>query len=163
MRTILGLTILGLGLIAGCSGNSGDIQLPGTQTKLHDVKSRLTDFQMRNGIGPITEPIELAAIDKELAQRGEKLFKTNCSACHKLDERYVGPAQRDLVERRSPEYIINMIMNPNEMLQKNPEAKKMLSQYMTPMPNMNVSLNEARALLEYFRYVDVHKKVTEVN
>jgi mono/diheme cytochrome c family protein len=107
--------------------------------------------------------MQLAAIDKELAEQGEELFKINCSACHKLDERYVGPAQRDLVERRSPEYIMNMILNPAEMLEKHPEAKKMLAKFMTPMPNQNVNREEARAILEYFRYMDANKDKTEVD
>lgn len=153
--------MLGLGLIAGCGGQS-DTNSQNSQSAEQNNENGLTDFQMKNGIGPVTQPLELAALNKEMAEKGEELFKTNCSACHKLDERYVGPAQRDLVERRSPEYILNMILNPAEMLEKHPEAKKMLAQYMTPMPNQNVSREEARAILEYFRYVDAHKDQTEV-
>lgn len=153
----LAALVMMVGFAWGCSG-SGDKNNDATeQETTQENASGLTDFQMKNGIGPVTEELDLGPIDEDMAERGEKLFKTNCSACHKLDERYVGPAQRDLVERRSPEYIMNMILNPAEMLEKHPEAKKMLAQFMTPMPNQNLSREEARAVLEYFRYVDTQK------
>ncbi len=128
------------------------------QAEVSENNSGLSDFQMENGIGPITEKLELKSIDKKLSSKGESIFNVKCAACHKLDERYVGPAQRDLVERRSPEYIMNMMMNPDEMLKKHPEAQKMLATYMTPMPNQNLTEEDARALLEYFRVVDKEKK-----
>jgi hypothetical protein len=37
------------------------------------------------------------------------------------------------------------------MLQKHPEAKKMLAQYLTPMTFQNVSKDEAMQILEYLR------------
>lgn len=152
------MALLSLLLVGwGCSGSNSKSQDNGSssaQTEEAGNNSGLTDFEMENGIGPVKEELELGPIDEKLAMEGKELFKTNCSACHKLDERYVGPAQRDLVERRSPEYIMNMILNPAEMLEKHPEAKKMLAEFMTPMPNQNLSREEARAVLEYFRYVD---------
>ncbi len=118
----------------------------------------LTDFEMENGIGPVKEKLQLGAIDNALAKKGEDIFTAKCSACHKLDERYVGPAQRDVIERRTPEYIMNMILNPDEMIKRHPEAKKMLAQFMTPMANQNLSFEEARAVLEYFRKIDKEKQ-----
>ena len=53
--------------------------------------------------------------------------------------------------RRSPEYIMNMILNPNEMLTRHPEAKKMFSIYMTNMTFKDVSIDQARSILEYLR------------
>jgi len=46
---------------------------------------------------------------------------------------------------------MNMIMNPEEMVAKNPAAKQLLAEYLAPMANQNISEDEARALLEYFR------------
>lgn len=149
--------------IWGCGGKSdqnntpqSDNQQSASQNNSTDA-SGLTPFQLKNGIGPITEPLKLGPIDPALVKKGEKIFKTKCSACHRLDERYVGPAQRNLVERRSPEYIINMMMNPSGMLAQHPEAKKLLAQYMTPMPNQNLTIDDAKALLDFFRKVDEDK------
>ena len=102
------------------------------------------------GIGPISS-VELAEIDPALAKTGEEVFTAKCSACHKIEKRFVGPALRGVTERRSPEWIMNMILNPDQMTKENPTAKKLLSEYLTQMANQNLSHDEARAVLEYFR------------
>lgn len=44
-----------------------------------------------------------------------------------------------------------MILNPSEMIQKDPIAKELLAKYPTPMPFQNVSEEDARAILEYLK------------
>jgi hypothetical protein len=46
---------------------------------------------------------------------------------------------------------MNMVLNPQEMLQKDATAQELLAQFMTQMPNQNLTEEEARAVLEYFR------------
>jgi len=46
---------------------------------------------------------------EEMAEEGKTLFDAKCAACHKMDERYVGPALGGVTERRSPAYLMNMI------------------------------------------------------
>jgi len=112
----------------------------------------LTDFQMEYGIGPIKEELKLAAVDVKLAKKGEKTFETKCYSCHRLNDRYVGPPLVEVTKRRKPEYIMNMILNPDEMVKKHPVAKKLLAEFMTPMTFQNVTKDDARAILEYFRH-----------
>jgi hypothetical protein len=50
-----------------------------------------------------------------------------------------------------------MILNPTKMTQEDPQAKELLAEYLTQMPNQNVSQEDARALLEYFRKIDQEK------
>ena len=118
----------------------------------------LSEFQLKNGIGPITTEVSLGALDMALADQGQKVFEVKCLACHKLNERLVGPALRDVTKRRSPEYIMNMILNPAEMTQKHPEAKKLVGEYFTFMTFQNVTPADARAILEYFRVAAEGKK-----
>jgi len=151
------------GLLVGCGGQQNELETSFSQSKQQVEINKLTDFQMKNGIGPVTKTIELGSIDSKLAKKGELLFRLNCSACHELDARLVGPAQRNVTERRSPEYILNMILNPAGMLKIHPDAQKMLADFMTPMPKQNVNRSEARAILEYFRFMDRHKNKVEVN
>jgi cytochrome c len=106
------------------------------------------------GIGPIKKVEISENIDMKLVNEGKKIFELKCSACHKLEERYVGPALKGVTKRRRPEWIMNMILNPIEMTQKDPTAKQLLSEYLTQMTFQDVKENEARAILEYFRYVD---------
>jgi hypothetical protein len=53
---------------------------------------------------------------------------------------------------------MNTVLNPDENLAKHPHSKEMLAQYMTKMTNQNVTLKDARALLEYFRVLDEELK-----
>jgi cytochrome c len=110
----------------------------------------LTQDQLVNGIGPVRS-VTLGEVDAALAAAGEELFTVKCSACHKMGERYVGPALADVTIRRSPAYVMNMIVNPQEMIEKHPEAKKLFAEYMTPMANQNLTEADARAVLEYLR------------
>lgn len=130
---------------AGCGG--GQDQAGGGAS---EQEGGLTAEQLENGIGPITS-VELGALDPELAAAGQAAFELKCSACHKMESRYVGPALGDILSRRSPEFVMNMILNPEGMLAEHPEARKLLAEYMTPMANQNLSEAEARSILEYFR------------
>ncbi|MFN7065533.1 MAG: c-type cytochrome [Aquificaceae bacterium] len=105
------------------------------------------------GIGPIKE-VKLGPIDQALVKRGKEIYEIKCSACHKFDEKYVGPPLRGVTQRRKAEWIMNMILNPSEMIQKDPIARELLAEYPTPMPFQNVSKEDARAILEYLRGVD---------
>lgn len=110
------------------------------------------------GIGPIKE-LKLGPIDQSLVKKGKEIFESKCAACHKFDEKYVGPPLRGVTKRRKPEWIMNIILNPSEMIQKDPIAKELLAEYLTPMPFQNVSEEDARAILEYLRSVDEGKEM----
>jgi len=102
------------------------------------------------GIGPI-KSMALGAIDNQLVAKGKGIYKINCSACHKFKKRYIGPALKGITKRRSPEWIMNMILNPDAMLQKDPIGKALLKEYNAPMANQQLKETDARAILEYFR------------
>ena len=111
----------------------------------------LTAFELEHGIGPVTTPVQLGEPDRALGEQGEELFKLKCMACHRTDERYIGPAIGDVLDRRSPAYVMNMMLNPTEMTQRHPDAKALLAEYLAPMPSQDLSEADARALLEYLR------------
>ncbi len=113
--------------------------------------SDLTPWQLTHGIGPVTEPLDLGPIDKDEAAEGEKIFVAKCSACHKLGERYVGPALGGITEKVTPEFAMNMILNPQEMYTRHPDVKKLLGEYMTQMPNQGLTQEQAREVVEYLR------------
>lgn len=105
------------------------------------------------GVGPV-QSVQLGPLDLSLAEKGKAVFEQKCSACHRFEERFVGPPLKGVTQRRSPEWVMNMILNPVEMTQKDPQAKELLATYLTQMTFQNVSQEEARALLEYFRQLD---------
>jgi mono/diheme cytochrome c family protein len=137
-------------MLGGCGGNGDSGNQQQTQDK-NQNESGLSAFEQEHGIGPVTETITLGdEIDMEVAQEGKELFDLKCTACHKLNERYIGPALNDVFERRSPAYVMNMILNPDGMVKNHPEAQKMLQEHnMSPMPNQGLTQEEARAIVEF--------------
>jgi len=133
-----------------CGGESNSDK----QTVDKSNTSGLPDWEFKNGFGPIKKKLYLMPIDKPMAGEGLKIFESKCAACHKLDERYVGPAQRNVLQRVTPEFFMNMVLNPEENVEKHPHSKEMLAQYMQKMTNQNINLEDARKLLEYFRLLD---------
>lgn len=109
------------------------------------------------GIGPVKDEMKLAAVDVNLATKGKGIFDVKCVTCHKFDSRLVGPPLKDVTKRRRPEWIMNQVLNPAEMIAKDPVAKELFAQYLVPMTFQDVSHDDARALLEYFRAVDEGK------
>lgn len=114
--------------------------------------SELTPVELEQGLGPIRD-LTLAEVDPALAETGKDLFTTKCSACHKIGERYVGPDLSAVLSRRRAEFVMNQMLNANEMVQRHPVIKELLAQYYTPMPVQVTDTQDARAILEYLRSV----------
>lgn len=134
-------------VLAACGGGSEGGETARVEA---DGEDDLTAEQLEKGVGPIRE-VQLGPIDPALVARGEESFRTKCFACHRLEERYVAPKLGDVLERHTPEYVMNMILNPAEMTEQHPAARELLAEFMTQMPNQNLSEEEARAILEYIR------------
>lgn len=115
-------------------------------------KQEVVDPMESIGVGPITEALELGELDQDLADKGKEIFEGKCSACHKTDAKFIGPAPIDILDRRTPAWIMNMILNPDEMVKEDPTAKALLIEYNgSPMANQNLTEDDARSVLEYFR------------
>lgn len=112
------------------------------------------EFYDGKGIGPVDTVVLADTIDEALARKGEEIFKLKCSACHAMDKRVVGPPLAGVTKRRRPEWIMNMTLNPMEMVQKDPMARTLLGMYYTPMTPQNLTEEDARAVLEFFRKHD---------
>jgi mono/diheme cytochrome c family protein len=116
------------------------------------VKPSETIDLANKGVGPIKNLELPAEIDQAMAAKGMEVYKTKCMACHKPDKKFIGPAPTGIFKRRTPEWIMNMILNPEEMTQKDPLAKALLVEFNgSPMANQNLTEEEARQVLEYFR------------
>jgi cytochrome c5 len=110
------------------------------------------------GIGQVKNVTLESPLDQGRVKRGFAIYEMKCQACHRTDEtRVVGPGWKDITKRRQPEWIMNMITNVDVMLDKDPEAQKLLELCLMRMPNQNVSIGDARDILEYMRQNDGEK------
>lgn len=162
MKTTLKIiSVLALAILMSCGGKeekkTEKIKLPTKQEKKVEkasekVPASKTVDLTNKGIGPITSVNLGAEIDQKMATHGADVYKKMCTACHRTDKKFIGPAPKGILERRTPEWVMNMILNPEEMTQKDPLAKALLIEFNgSPMANQNLSEEDARAVLEYFR------------
>ena len=121
-------------------------ELTKNQPEAKGAEVKETDIQ-------ITHPL-----NKDWVKSGKTIYELKCQPCHKLnDEKLVGPGWKDVTTRRSPVWIMNMITNTDYMLDKDPQAQKLLELCMVRMPNQNLTRDEARQVLEFQRDNDGEK------
>jgi len=113
-------------------------------------KAEVIDPMKDKGIGPV-KSMTLTDIDEAIAVEGKAIFKAKCKACHRVGKRFIGPDVTGVLKRRTPEWVMNMILNPDQMVKENAQARQLLMEYSAPMANQNLTEDEARKILEYFR------------
>ncbi len=139
-------------LFAVACGGKGESPAPAAgSTAAAPASAELTPFEVENGIGPVTQVVELGPLDQAKVAAGKTQFEGKCQACHKFDERYVGPALGGVTKKRTPAYIMNMILNPEGMTAKHPAARQLLADHMTQMPNLGLTQDQAREVVEFLR------------
>ena len=168
----LTLSALAITALVSCNGGSGNGQnnnasdnaaTPATPTEAAPAETPAAPAGGANvdlsnkGIGPVktVNPPLAATPDQALAEKGKELFKINCTACHKPTKKFIGPAPKGILERRAPEWVMNMILNPEGMIAEDPIAKQLLAEANgAPMANQHLTEEQARAILEYFRTIE---------
>jgi len=152
MKKIYLLSAVALMFMYSCGGGSNEESTETEAPKSMLAEEAPADPMENKGIGPITSVTLAAEPDAEMAALGKDVYEKMCTACHKPDKNFIGPAPKGIMERRSPEWTMNMILNPEEMIQKDPIAKALLMEFNgAPMANQNLTEEQARQVLEYFR------------
>jgi hypothetical protein len=147
-----------LTLLAACGGeekkeNTDNSTVQQTQSTAEEAPA----YDPKRGTGKWnSENVILGeSLNQEWVASGENIAKTKCTSCHKLsDEKLVGPGWSGVTRRRTPEWIMNFITNPDAMIDQDPEAQAMLEICLVRMPNQNLSDGEARNILEFMRKND---------
>lgn len=149
---------MGVLALASCSPDKPAEQTEDNGYGAYDKAEPLKNENNGKGIGQITEVTLNTPLEGERIARGKAIYEMKCSACHKLtDQRVVGPGWKDVTKRRKPEWIMNLVTNVDVMLDQDPEAQKLLELCLTRMPNQNVSVGDARDVLEFMRQNDGEK------
>lgn len=98
------------------------------------------------------------AFDAALAAKGKEIVDVKCASCHNItEERKVGPGWKGVTDRRSAAWVMNFIMNPQPMIDSDPQAKALFEEFLTPMPNQNLTEDDAKAIYMYMRELDGKK------
>ncbi|MCB0573864.1 MAG: cytochrome c [Saprospiraceae bacterium] len=150
MKTLYGVLLTLLFLLYSCGAKEGK-----TPTSSVPVTPESQMLAEGKGVGEVKNVELTTPLDAERVSRGKSIYDMKCAACHKLDDmRVVGPGWKDVTKRRKPEWIMNMVTNVDVMLEKDEEAQKLLQLCLTRMPNQNVSIGDARDVLEFMRAND---------
>ncbi|KAB7530428.1 c-type cytochrome [Flagellimonas olearia] len=166
MKTIVkSIILLFAMLMIGCGGKKEEkkdegfsVQRKKTSTEQpieantpSDKASERVDLTTK-GVGPIKSVTLAPEIDQEMASKGKEVYDQMCLACHRIGKKFIGPPPNGILERRTPEWVMNMILNPQEMVQQDPLARDLLQEFNgSPMSNQGLTEDQARAVLEYFR------------
>jgi mono/diheme cytochrome c family protein len=153
LKILISLVVLS---IASCAGPTKEkTSAPGDEKTTTISPAKETTNEKSKGIGEVKNVELKSPLEQERLARGKAIYDMKCAACHKLNaDRVVGPGWAGITKRRTPEWIMNMITNVDVMLDNDPEAQKLLELCLTRMPNQNVSIGDARDILEYMRQND---------
>ena len=152
------LLILSLALAFACGKkeeSAEDNYQPGGGEATTEAAADPASYDPKRGEGKY-DTVELGAtLDQAMAKKGEEVAGVKCTSCHKMtDEKLVGPGWKGVTERRTPQWIMNFITNPDPMIDKDPEVQAQLEICLVRMPNQGISDDEARGILEYMRKND---------
>jgi nitrite reductase (NO-forming) len=96
-----------------------------------------------------------AAPTDAAAVRGKLAFESKCLACHSIgggDK--LGPDIYKVTRRRDAAWLVRWLKDPEGMVKTDPAGKEMLAKYKVPMPNQNLSEEEIREYVAYFKWAD---------
>lgn len=142
---------IGLFLVTACGdeGSKNEEKSVASDDQPKD-QAEVHGTEVKPGDVTLTTPL-----NAQWVAAGKSIYDLKCQSCHKLtDERLVGPGWAGVTKRREPHWIMNMITNVEMMLEKDPEAQKLLEQCLVRMPNQNLSKDEARQVIEFMRQND---------
>jgi cytochrome c2 len=143
------IALMGFGVVS-CSGSNNEGQANGEAVQVEEVQ-----YDPVLGVGDFMDFKVEEGLNSELALKGKGLYDSKCASCHSLkNDVIVGPGWSGVTERRQLSWLMNMMTNTTEMLEKDPELKKQIEKYKVQMPELSTSDEDARAILEYMRQND---------
>lgn len=152
----LGSTLIPFGLavlLVACGGSSDTPTAEATKpaqttTAAATSSAEPAGFYTNDMIDPpLTDEIDPALVDDAM-----KIFNAKCKACHGLtEEKVVGPGWKGVIKERKPEWIMNMMLHTQWMVENDPAAQQLVEETGTVMPDQELTKDQARAMLELIR------------
>ncbi len=91
--------------------------------------------------------------DEAVISAGEKLFKGNCTTCHAVHEKVVGPALKDVHTRRDVAWITAFVQNSQKVIKSGDAyAVKLYNEFnKTEMTSFDFSDEEVLSIISYIK------------
>ena len=102
--------------------------------------------------GEPTPVKEVSSVQENDVANGEKLFKTTCAACHKLEGKLLGPELKGITEKREKDWLISWIKDSPALIKSGDKlANEVFKENnMLPMPpNAHLSDKDITDILAY--------------
>ncbi|WP_299524435.1 c-type cytochrome [uncultured Lutibacter sp.] len=125
--------------------------------KLHSQLSRLV---VNSLVFLLLFSLNLSAQEADVAN-GEKIFKSTCAACHKLDKKLVGPALKGITDKREQEWLISWIKDSPGMIKSGDKLAIQVFEENNKLPmiaNPQLSDQDIIDVLEYTKGEPVAQK-----
>jgi len=91
--------------------------------------------------------------DDETINQGKSLFTNNCTVCHAINEQVVGPALKDVHERRDLPWLQSFIKNSQKVIQSGDDyAVNLYNEYnKTLMPSFDFTDEQVTSIVAYIK------------
>ncbi|MBX5439128.1 MAG: cytochrome c [Thermoflavifilum sp.] len=127
-----GTTAVLLGLLAACGGNSSNQSAGASGPVSNAASATSTPASTSNTTASAESAVE----------KGQELFQANCSACHRIHEKLIGPPLAGVTKIRSKEWLYNWIRNSQAVINSGDTAainlyKEYNQVQMTPFPQLS--------------------------
>ena len=147
------VTLISNGISHVSTGNTMITKVITTSVNHAIAKDGVPPQEKDLGIGPVKNVV-LGPLDDKMIADGKKIFNNKCTTCHEMDQKKIGPPLRNVTKERTPEFIMNLLVNTIQMQQENQSLIDLIQDYNNlPMPNPVLNQTQARLVLEYLRSV----------
>jgi mono/diheme cytochrome c family protein len=93
-----------------------------------------------------------AALPAGAQEAGKQIFQQTCAACHTVGAgRLVGPDLKGVTERRSHEWLVRFVSDPERMRKDDPIAIANLKEFGVPMPRPELSAQQIAAVIDFLK------------
>ena len=106
--------------------------------------------------------LSLTAAFAQSAEEGEKLYNANCTSCHAINEKVVGPALKNVHTKRKEAWLVKWIKNSQALVKSgDAEAVAIYKEYnesvMTSFENL--SDNEIKSIIQEIKEKKLYMNV----
>jgi mono/diheme cytochrome c family protein len=151
---VLGAALMVVLALVGCGGKKAE------QAESNAAPGATPAVTPPAAAAPFVVPADLdqgprageSPVDQSLVAQGQLLFSSKtCATCHGFGKKIQCPDLKPVAMQRTERWLEAQIMHPDVMTKQDPASIQLMKQYSLQMPNMNLTQDQAKALIEYIK------------